>query len=392
MKKIVNPLKRSNDFSHDSIECSETREVNYEDETLVIAPPSDEALQDPIAPAQEEVSKVSYFPFQIFKDSLSYDVESGEVLDFLNPSCYDENDDFVDNINEFIHVGKRKWDVIGYDGDPIYDIEGHSQKLPLPLSHEVNKKFDIWQQEHDMITNFIQTPKDDLMLCSPNNFRSYLEDFDDYSSEHLDLFYEESYQPSFCSDLDKSEEVTSLKQDTCDKIFHLPLITLPRYVTEGMVWKHVPYPKSPVRQNLILDFRGKLSTSRRSLLSQFSSFPLRNCQSSFQFLLIPSQASSCEDVQGSQHSDSSSRSFEPLTFHDPFLRWIEHSPESMSWHHFFPPTRLHELDLTVSIDMIHFLTHVIVVLNLSLFWFMMKHKGRYCGTLLDWFHWSFDYI
>jgi hypothetical protein len=107
---------------------------------------------------------VSHLPFQIFKDSLPYDVESGEVLDFLNPSCYDENDDFVDNINEFIHVRKRKWDVIGYDGDPIYDIEGHSQKLPLPLSHEVNKKFDIWQQEHDMITNFIQTPKDDLML------------------------------------------------------------------------------------------------------------------------------------------------------------------------------------------------------------------------------------
>jgi hypothetical protein len=44
-----------------------------------------------------------------------------------------------------------------------------------------------------------------------------------------------------------------------------------------------------------------------------------------------------------------------LTFHNPFLRWIEHSPESMSWHKFFPPTRLHELDLTVYIDMIHFM-------------------------------------
>ena len=61
--------------------------MNYEDETLVIAPQPVEALQDPIAPTQEEVSKVSYFPFQIFNDSLSYDVESEEVLDFLNPSC-----------------------------------------------------------------------------------------------------------------------------------------------------------------------------------------------------------------------------------------------------------------------------------------------------------------
>ena len=41
------------------------------------------------------------------------------MLDVLTPSCYDEDDDFVDNIDEFIHVGKRKWDVIGYDGDPI---------------------------------------------------------------------------------------------------------------------------------------------------------------------------------------------------------------------------------------------------------------------------------
>ena len=185
---------------------------------------------------------------------------------------------------------------MGYDGDPIYDIEGHSQKLPLPLSHEFTTNFDIWQQEHDVITNFIQTSKDDLMLCSSNNFRSYLEDFDDCFSEHLDLFYEESYQPSLCSDLDKSEEVTCIKHDTCDNIFHLPLITLHRYVTKGMVWKHVPYPKSSVGQNLILDFRGRLSTSRRSLLSYFSSFPLKSCRSSFRFLLIPSQASSCEDV------------------------------------------------------------------------------------------------
>ena len=272
--------------------------------------------------------------------------------------------------------------MIRYDSNPMYDIDGPFQRLPLHLSHEVTNNFDIWQQEPD----FIQTPKDDLMICSPNNFRSYLEDFVDYPSEHLDLSYEESYQPSFCSDLDESKEVTSVKQDACDKVFHLPLITLPRYVNKGMVWKHVPYPKSPVRQNLILDFRGKLSASRRSLLSQFSNLPFRNGQSSFQFLLIPPRASSCEDFQGSQHLDSSSQSPEPLTFHNPFLRWIKHSPESMHWDHFFPPTRLHELDFEISNDMIYILTHDIFVLDSSLFWFMMKHKARYHGTLLDWIH------
>jgi hypothetical protein len=59
-----------------------------------------------------------------------------KVKKFLKPSCYDENDGFVGNINEFIHVGKHKWDVFGYDGDPIYDIEGHFQKFHFP---EVNK-------------------------------------------------------------------------------------------------------------------------------------------------------------------------------------------------------------------------------------------------------------
>jgi hypothetical protein len=64
----------------------------------------------------------------------------------------------------------------------------------------------------------------------------------------------------------------------------------------------------------------------------------------------------------------------------------------MTWQDFIPPTRLHELELEISDDMIYVLTHVIFVLDLSLFWFMMKHKGRYWGTLLDWLHWSFDYI
>jgi hypothetical protein len=181
------PLEEEQDFSHDSIEYSKdlTNEVSYEDEALVSAPLFDEALQDPIspaqdvenevnhfpfqvfdntlfydsegeevkepleelgpsfsdegektikevslgddvldalpfdeviqafdAPAQQEVNTVSYFPFQDFDDALFYDLESEEVLeeplDALNPSCYDKGSDMVDNIDEFIHVGRRK--------------------------------------------------------------------------------------------------------------------------------------------------------------------------------------------------------------------------------------------------------------------------------------------
>jgi hypothetical protein len=298
---------------------------------MMHALPFDEVIQILEAPAQEEVNTVSYFPFQESDDALFYDLESEEVLeeplDVLSPSCYDKDDDFVDNIDEFIHVGKRKWDVIGYDGDPIYDIEGHFQKLPLQLSYEVTNNFDIWQQGDDMITNLFQTPKDDLVLCSPSDFRSYLEDFDEYSFEHLDLFHEEDYQPPLCSDIDKGEDIACPEKDPCDNVFQLPLTILSRYVTKGVVGKHVLCLKFSLRQSLLLEFKGRLNTSRRSLLSQSFSLPLRNCQSSSRFLLVPSQTSDCEDIQGSQPSDSLSQSIEPLIFHDPFLRWIEHFPK-----------------------------------------------------------------
>jgi hypothetical protein len=134
---------------------------------------------------------VSRFPFQDFNDILFRDLESEEVLeeplDVINPPCYDKNNDMVDNIDEFIHVGKHKWDVIAYDGDPIYNIEGHFQMFPLQLSYEVTTNSDIWKQGDDIVTDIFQAPKDDLVLCSHDDFWSYLEDFDEHFFEHLDL-------------------------------------------------------------------------------------------------------------------------------------------------------------------------------------------------------------
>jgi hypothetical protein len=86
---------------------------------------------------------------------LFYDLESEEVLeeplDALNPSCYDKGSDIVDNIEEFIHVGRHKWDVIGSNEDPIYEIEGHFQMFPLQLSYEVTNDSDIWKQGNDIV-------------------------------------------------------------------------------------------------------------------------------------------------------------------------------------------------------------------------------------------------
>jgi hypothetical protein len=72
---------------------------------------------------------VSYF--KTFNDYVFYDVESKEVSDALIPSCYDEDNDFVDNFDEFIHVGRCRWHIVGYDMGPVYDIESHFQVLPL---------------------------------------------------------------------------------------------------------------------------------------------------------------------------------------------------------------------------------------------------------------------
>jgi hypothetical protein len=85
-------------------------------------------------PSHEET--VSYPPILNFDDALPCDEkeEEDEFLSLTNPACYDTDSDTVDNIDEFIHVGRRRWDIVGYDLDPIYDIEGHFQLLPLHLS------------------------------------------------------------------------------------------------------------------------------------------------------------------------------------------------------------------------------------------------------------------
>jgi hypothetical protein len=236
-------------------------ETSHEDEKMMHALPFSEVIQILKAPTQEEVNTISYFHFQDFDDDLFYDLESEEVLeeplDFLIPSCYDKGDDFVDNIDDFIHVGKHKWDVIRYDGDLIYGIEGHFQELSLQLSYKVTTNFDIWKQGDDVLADVFQAPQGDLALCSYDGFWLHLEDCGFYSFDHLDLFYEENCQPLLCSNFDKGEVVSFLKQDTCDKVVHLPLISLPCYLTKGAFGKYVPCFEFYLRQSLVLKFKGR---------------------------------------------------------------------------------------------------------------------------------------
>jgi hypothetical protein len=436
------PLEEEQGTSHDPLECNEnvSRNVDYEDEAPIITLQSDEVLQDPITPAQDEENEVSHFdsfddtlfydseneegveveplnepgplclktkyvevdlpsddaiqiiealaqeglsevhcsPFQFFSGSLPYDTQSREVLDVLTPPCYDTDTDIAD-FDEFIHVGRRRWDIVGHDLDPIYDTKSHLQLFPLQLSQQITSN--QWQQGDEVFT--IQRTKDDPV---PYDFQSYLEDFDDCSSEHLDLFCEDDYQTPIYSDFGTSENVVCLGKVSHSFSLQPPFATLPCLSIKGVLGKYIFNVEFPFRQTL--SSKGWLNTV---CFSQFFNFPLIVFQSSTKSLSIPSLILEHEDVLGNQFTGPLIQFSESCIFHDPFLDRIEYFSQRWIWQDFIPPTRLHELDSNFSNDMIYVLTHDIFVLDLSLFWFMLKHKGRYQRTLLDWLYWLFNY-
>jgi hypothetical protein len=159
---------------------------------------------------------------------------------------------------------------------------------------------------------------------------------------------------------------------------------LPCFSIQGVVGKYLFRVEFPPGQTL--DFKGWLGNT---ISNQFFNLLLMMCQSSTKFLSILSLEH--ENALGNQFTGPLSCFAEPSMFHDPFSDRIEYFSQRWTWRDFIPPTRLHELDSDFSDDMMYILTHDIFVLDVSLFWFMMKHKGRYQGALLDWLHWLFDY-
>jgi hypothetical protein len=256
--------------------------------------------------------------------------------------------------------------------------------LPLQLSQQLT--YDQWQQGDEVFTCSFQNTKDDLVPYLSDDFQSYLEMFDEYLTEHLDPIYEDDCQPPLCSDFDTSKDIVCLKKVTHDFSSQPPVITLPCFSIQGVVGKYLFYVEFPPGQTL--DFKGWLGNA---ISNQFFNPPLIVCQSSTISLSILSLTLEREDVLGNQSTGHLSRFSEPCIFHDPFLDRIECFSQRWTWQYFIPPTRLHELDSDSFDDMMYILTHDIFVLDVSLFWFMMKHKGRYQGALLDWLHWLFDY-
>jgi hypothetical protein len=232
------------------------------------------------APAQEET--VSYPPLINFDDALPCDEKEEEEDKFsnlANPACYDTDTDIVDNIDEFIHVGRRRWDMVGYDLDPIYDTESHLQLLPLQLSQQITSE--QWQQGDEVLTCTFQKTKDDLIPLSSNCFQSYLEFFDEYSSGHLDSFHEDDCRPPLCSDFDTSKDIVCLKKVTHDFSPQPPSITLTCFSIRGVVRKYLFHVEFLSGQTL--DSKGWLGNADSN---HFFNFPLIICQSSTKLLSI----------------------------------------------------------------------------------------------------------
>jgi hypothetical protein len=363
-------------------DIDEEKEPEKDDEVSTCAPPADEALQDPVTPAQDEENEVSYLdsfddalcydsekeegmepldepdslylktkdveedlpsddyiqilealaqeglsevhcsPFQVLYGYLPYDTKSEKVLDVLTPPCYDTDTDIAD-FDEFIHVGRRRWDTIGYDRDPIYDTKDHLQMLPLQLPQQIY--FDQWQQGDEVFTCSFQNTKDDLVPCFSDDFQSYLEMFDEYA-EHLNPFYKDDYQPPLCSDFDTSKDIVFLRKIAHDFSSQPPVITLPCLSIQGVVGKYLFHVEFPPGQTL--DFKDWLI---HAVSSHFFNFPLIVCQSSTISLSILSLTLECEDVLGNQSTGLSSQFSEPYIFHASFLNRIECFSQRWTW-------------------------------------------------------------
>jgi hypothetical protein len=294
------------------------QELEQDDEVSTCAPPADEVMQEPVSPVQQSEDEVSHFPLQnsnntvlldskeeeemeasdemeaVHEDEETTHAENTRVLEVpaqeetvsypplinfddalpcnekeeedesSNPACYDTDTDIAD-FDEFIHVGRRRWDVIGYDLDPIYDTESHLQLLPLQLSQQLT--YDQWQQGDEVFTCSFQNTKDDLVPYLSDDFQSYLEMFDEYA-EHLNPFYEDDCRPPLCSDFDTSKDIVCLKKVTHDFSSQPPVITLPCFSIQGVVGKYLFRVEFPSGQTL--DSKGWLGNAILIIFSTFS--------------------------------------------------------------------------------------------------------------------------
>jgi hypothetical protein len=234
----VSPQEEEHELPHEYVECFNDlihEEDLHEDEVLVSSLPFDEDIQASVPPAHQEENMISYNPFKNFDDTLFHDFGSEEVLeeplDATDPLC----NDVIENIDDFIHVGRHAWDVdcFGFDGDPIYDIEGsfqirNTKVFPLEGCFSYMDHPTIWHPDDNMSIDWSHPFKDDLSQCTHDDFRSYFESCDVYPFEHSDSLCGENFHPPSCSNLDKDKTMANPERSethaTKQSIFILGLL------------------------------------------------------------------------------------------------------------------------------------------------------------------------
>jgi hypothetical protein len=187
-------------------------------------------------PDEQDETLVSFLPLD----------EDEVVLPYLFPAHEDEEmislddaDDLVENlsdvvdqhIDDFIHVGRRRWDAscFIFYRDPIYDIESSSRAKGFELSSSEDSfscvyDSDVWQPDDDMVTDLFCPFEDDLSQHTQGDLQSSFGSCDAYPLGDADLFYENSQSPS-PSDLDGHQYVAIPEQlkihTTEQQYFHL---------------------------------------------------------------------------------------------------------------------------------------------------------------------------
>jgi hypothetical protein len=76
LDEVYQSHREEREFAHasskdneDLVEEREPEDIKHDDEVLMCAPPSNEAIPNPFPPTQEEEDEVSQFTFQVFDDT-----------------------------------------------------------------------------------------------------------------------------------------------------------------------------------------------------------------------------------------------------------------------------------------------------------------------------------
>jgi hypothetical protein len=128
--------------------------------------------------------------------------------------------DVVDqHIDDFIHVGRHRWDVVYFifDRDPIYEVEYGPQEKGVELSFSEDRSSciydsDIRQPNDDVVTNLFYPFESDLS--------QYTQDESSLGNCDTNILYKDFQSPS-CLNSDEYKVVARLEQSKIEKqCFH----------------------------------------------------------------------------------------------------------------------------------------------------------------------------